>query len=154
MPSRIPVANAARRHPLKGVYFSMLQRCYKPDDSQFKDYGGRGITVCERWSSKQPEAQGFWNFVSDMGERPAGATLDRKDNNGNYEPSNCHWATRAEQQRNRRNNLMITYDGRIQCAKDWATELNLDEVTIARRYRKGLPLEMVFSKIKLNRKAG
>ena len=154
MPSNIPLENAARRHSLKGVYFSMLQRCYKTDDSQYADYGGRGITVCERWRTKQIDGRGFWNFVVDMGERPEGYLLERIDNNGNYEPSNCRWATRGEQQRNRRNNVMITYKGKTKCAKDWATELGMDDVTIGRRYKKGLPLELVFSKTKLNRKAG
>lgn len=153
MPSKIPLKNAARRHPLKGIYFGVMRRCYSPDDKQFADYGGRGIKMCNRWLSKQSDAQGFWNFVADMGERPKGTTIERIDNDGDYEPSNCRWATRAEQQRNRRNNLMITYNGKTQCAKDWATELGMDDVTIGRRYKKRLPLELVFSKTKLNRKA-
>ena len=83
----------------------MRARCNTPSHIQYSDYGARGITVCDRWDN-------FSLFVEDMGERPDGHTLDRKDNDGNYEPSNCCWSSRANQQRNRRycfpdNNPMV-----------------------------------------------
>ena len=74
---------------------AMLKRCFNRNSEHWPGYGGRGITVCERWLS-------FVNFLADMGERPPGKTLDRKDNDGNYEKSNCRWATPLEQASNRR----------------------------------------------------
>jgi hypothetical protein len=73
----------------------MRRRCENPGNKQYKDYGGRGIMVCERWHR-------FENFLADVGERPAGLSLDRIDNDGNYEPGNVRWSTRSEQSLNKR----------------------------------------------------
>jgi hypothetical protein len=78
----------------------MRGRCYYPSHSSYPNYGGRGIKVCDRW--RESNGQGFLNFLSDMGERPKGTTLDRIDVDGNYEPDNCRWATHSDQGRNKR----------------------------------------------------
>jgi hypothetical protein len=82
----------------------MIARCRNTKSKIYPYYGGRGISVCERWTS-------FENFLNDMGERPDNTSLDRIDNSGNYEVGNCRWATRKEQARNRRSNCMVTYEG-------------------------------------------
>ena len=88
--------------PNETEYFTwhrMMQRCYNENCPVYDDYGGRGIKVCDRWRDR---AVGFTRFLKDMGQRPPNMTLDRVNNDGNYEPSNCRWATRTQQQRNRR----------------------------------------------------
>ena len=79
------------------VWQGIQNRCLVPSSTSYPHYGGKGVTICERWLGKG----GFANFLSDMGERPAGMSIDRRDNSKGYEPSNCRWVTRLEQNRNR-----------------------------------------------------
>lgn len=105
---------------------SMLNRCSNKKWHSYHRYGGRGITVCERWLD-------FTNFLADMGQRPNGTTLDRRDNDRNYEKDNCCWATRREQANNRAGNLMVEYRGRIQSLQNWSRELNANHGTLRSR---------------------
>lgn len=98
---------------------SMKQRCLNPHAPDYGRYGGRGITVCDRWVNS------FTAFASDMGIRPDGKTLDRIDCNGNYTPENCRWATATEQQQNKTNCPTIEYDGRTISVAALAAELGL-----------------------------
>ncbi len=115
----------------------MKQRCYNQNDEHYPNYGGRGITVCERW------CESFPNFLADMGCRPSPRhTIDRfPDNDGNYEPGNCRWATAKEQGRNRRDNTLITLGGQTQPLIVWAETDNIPSRTILWRLNHGWSIE-------------
>jgi hypothetical protein len=116
----------------------MSTRCYYENCVEYHNYGGRGITVCTRWR------ESFENFYADMGDPPSKEySIDRIDNDGNYEPENCRWATRKEQSRNRQNNRVITFGGLSMIAADWAEALNLPVGTVYYRLRKGLSPEEI-----------
>lgn len=89
-------------HPLYETWKQMVARCHLPATNSYANYGARGISVCDRWRYGENGKHGFELFISDMGKRPDGLTLDRINNDGNYEPDNCRWATAKEQGRNRR----------------------------------------------------
>ena len=113
---------------------SMRQRCENPTAAHWQDYGARGIKVCERWQS-------FENFLADMGERPSGMSIDRIDNDGNYEPSNCRWATKKQQARNRRSSVMVTVNGRRETLAALAERSLVGYMTLRNRIVKGWPPE-------------
>ena len=122
------------------VWHDMKRRCYDTKRRDYKYYGGRSIIVCERWRSS------FVNFFSDMGPKPfPGATIERIDNDGNYEKSNCKWATQEEQKKNTRNVRKLTYNGETMSIGDWARKLGINRCTLRLRLDKGWPLEEVFS---------
>lgn len=112
------------------VWRAMIRRCTDANHRGFRDYGGRGILICERWRE-------FPNFLSDMGPRPSKEySIDRYPNlDGNYEPGNCRWATRSQQARNRRNNHLISFNGLTLPLTDWSERTGLSESTIRARLR-------------------
>lgn len=113
----------------------MKQRCYNPKNPGYPDYGGRGITVCDRWLRSSRD------FLADMGPRPSPThSIDRKDNNGNYEPGNCRWATRMEQQNNRRFNHILTVDGVSKTVTEWARAKGLPRDVVLKRSKRGITL--------------
>jgi len=108
--------------PTYKSWANMLQRCSNPKWHAYARYGGRGITVCEEWHS-------FSVFLSEMGERPKGHSIERKDNNAGYSKQNCRWATRSEQISNRQNTILATLDGQTKTLKQWCAIMNLNYTT-------------------------
>jgi lambda repressor-like predicted transcriptional regulator len=117
---------------------SMMFRCFGDDARNSKFYKSRGITVCERWFS-------FENFLVDMGERPIGKTLDRIDNDKGYEPTNCRWATKQEQNSNRRGNVLVTHDGKTKTLTDWSKQLGISRGTLEGRMKRGWPAASILA---------
>lgn len=119
------------------IWSGMLARCTDRNSPNWIFYGGRGIAVCERWRT-------FENFLADMGEPPQGKTLDRRDNDLGYCKDNCRWATRLEQARNRRSNVVVTINGRSLSVSEWSGETGVPVATILGRIRRGTdPVEAV-----------
>jgi hypothetical protein len=127
-----------RKHPLWGVWSGMIQRCTDHNCEAYPNYGGRGIVVCERWRS-------FPNFLEDMeASFFKGASIERDDVNGDYEPSNCRWATSKEQGRNKRNSIMIeTPWGRMNIAEA-AERIGMDRSRFKTRVKLGWTTEQLF----------
>lgn len=115
----------------------MKDRCYREKDKRYSSYGGRGITVCDEWRNS------FTAFYKDMGKKPSPKhSLDRIDNNGNYEPSNCRWATNVQQASNRRSSRLFTYDGRTMNIKEWSDSSGIAYNTLRQRLmRYNWPIE-------------
>jgi len=118
----------------KNSWVAMRSRCLNTDHPSYQNYGGRGITVCDKWMT-------YEGFVEDMGVRPDGLSLERLDNDGNYEPSNCVWATRKEQNRNHRRNQWIEYNGQKKIIEDWAELTGLNTSTLRKRLARGWSVE-------------
>ncbi len=113
----------------------MRGRCTNSARRDFHRYGGRGIIVCERWQS-------FEAFYEDMGPRPTSQhSIERRENDGHYDPGNCYWATRKQQARNRRTNRLLTFNGETRCLTEWAEILGMRPITLTSRMRAGWPVE-------------
>ena len=146
MTSRVRGPSSLRTHghgtdnsPTYRSWAQMLQRCRNPKNDRFKDYGGRGIIVCDRWRS-------FENFLSDMGSRPEGTSIDRyPDKNGNYEPGNCRWATRREQQNNMRSNAVLACYGITATLSEWAERTGIAKDTLRRRVNMCWPVDRILA---------
>lgn len=125
--------HARKNHVTKEyrAWNSMLRRCFDPRIRNFANYGGRGITVCQRWRDS------FECFFEDMGTSPKGMSLDRINNLGNYEPGNCRWATRIQQQNNTRYNVLIEFSGKTKTQSQWAREFGIDHKRISARIHSG-----------------
>lgn len=133
-----------RTHGMKNtrvyvIWHSMHERCRVKSQTSYKRYGGRGITVCDRWSK-------FENFLADMGLPPSNKhQLDRIDPNGHYEPGNCRWATPRQQQNNRRNNVVLSWSGEQRTVTEWARYIGIGVSTLFERIRAGWPVEKVLT---------
>ena len=126
--------------PEHNAWMHIIARCTNPNNAGYYKYGARGISVCARWREK------FQNFLDDMGPRPEGKTsIDRINNDGNYEPGNCRWSTPAEQAKNTRRSVILEFNGKRQNMADWARELKISTTAIHNRRKAGLPIEQVLS---------
>lgn len=123
------------------AWHRMRQRCQNPSDRSFKNYGGRGIKVCKRWSR-------FESFYRDMGDPWLGASLDRINNNGGYYPENCRWADWFTQLQNTRKNVFLTINGETHCISEWSRKRNIHIETIRTRLRKGWDHERAISAVR------
>jgi hypothetical protein len=131
------IRHGGRYTPTYSTWCAMISRCSNPKNHKFCDYGARGVRVCERWLR-------FANFLADMGEKPAGMSIDRIDVNGNYEPSNCRWATAKEQSLNTRANVRLTYGSETHSVSEWAELTGIDHSTIRKRLQAGWPMKHIF----------
>lgn len=118
------------------VWATMLARCRTPSQTSYKNYGGRGIRVCERWNL-------FENFLADMGESLPGKEIDRIDNDGDYDPGNCRWVSPKENGRNKRNNIVLSYNGQSKFLLEWSAILKIPITTLYARIRIGWPTDKV-----------
>ena len=127
-----------------GSWHSMIDRCFNRNSISYKRYGGRGVSVCDEWKNS------FQAFVNDMGNKPTDKhSLERENNNGNYEPNNCRWATKAEQQNNMSSNRMLTINGETLSISQWSKKTSIKPKTIYARVGRGWSSEdAVFKKVR------
>jgi hypothetical protein len=130
----------ATTHGLSGtrafsIWNGIKTRCFNEKCRNFPYYGGRGISMSKEWRAS------FTQFLDDMGEPPEGASIERKNNGGNYEKGNCVWATRRQQCRNRRSNRLLTFNGQTKCLQDWSETIGVNRSVIQKRLKRGWTVE-------------
>lgn len=124
------LTHGMRRTPIYGIWNQMIQRCTNPKVKGYDRYGGRGIEVCERWLK-------FENFFADMGDRPEGHSIERKNNDLGYDPSNCIWIPKDKQAQNRRDTVHIDILGEKLCISEAARRLSVPRSSLARWHKNG-----------------
>lgn len=134
-------------HPLYNTWRNMIRRCYDERNQLFQYYGARGISVCDEWHGED----GFRRFGEDVGPKPVGLTLERINNDGPYSRENCEWATYTTQERNRRYNHLVTFEGKTACLSEWAATLGISHATLSLRLKSGMPLERAMTSSRLTR---
>jgi hypothetical protein len=135
------MAKRGQRNRAYEAWAGMLQRCTNPNDKEWRNYGQRGIRVCDAW-------QAFEAFYADMGNPPKGTSLDRVDVNGGYCPENCRWATSAEQARNKRTNVWVEYEGQRMVLEDACEMAGISRATVYSRMKAGRPESEWFRPVK------
>lgn len=140
-----PRNHVKSKHGLSGTaahrsWIAMLQRCYNPKCERYASYGGRGISVCDRWRDD------FRNFFADMGERPAGHSLERRNPDLGYYKENCRWATTKDQSRNKTTSLMVTINGETKSLAEWAEISGIDYHALHKRIRAGVPQDKLLER--------
>ncbi len=129
------------KHPLFAVWHAMKARCYNPTNKDYNNYGARNITICNEWL----DVCNFIKWAENNGYKyGTGFSIDRINCNGNYEPSNCKFSTNLEQANNKRNNILVNYQGETKTLKQWSKDLNLKYGTIYGRLKKGWSIDKVF----------
>jgi hypothetical protein len=121
--------------PTYSSWSEIKKRCFNSSHNSYNDYGGRGISVCNRWRSS------FANFYADMGIRPTGKSIDRIDNEGNYTPENCQWATPRQQCNNKRNNKYFTFNGETLTLPQWSRRTGIKHLTLYGRIKRGWSID-------------
>ena len=129
------------KHPLHNIWQHIKKRCYNKNTPQYDDYGGRGIKICDEWLN---DFKAFYDWAIDNGYKK-GLSIDRINNNGNYEPNNCRWATRKEQNNNTRRNFYITYNNETHTLAEWAEIKNINSKTLWQRFKRNWSVERAFN---------
>ena len=126
-----------RNTRLYRIWSNIKTRCYNVNDPHYSNWGGRGVVICDEWIN---DFQSFYNWSISNGYNDT-LTIDRIDNDGNYEPSNCRWITVKEQNQNKRNVILLTYEDKTMSLTAWSKYLNIGKDTVRQRYHKGWSVE-------------